>query len=141
MKYKDIINLYIIDMKNQGMYSQSAAPIYYRFLWLIGFKIKPPVFQNTLTLFISHTIIFYLLFLIYLIIMIIPTKIRIYSYFQNPIPLINIILDITPDLFDPLGFALIMGMAISFYYTELARILKLPKWEIYIQKTEDSKDL
>jgi hypothetical protein len=102
------------DLASRGMGKFTVVPPLFRLAWVLGLKIKPPLFLDFGTLILCLGISFGLIWGVLMGLM------EYFPSFEN-------------SFFSSLGAGALFGIIMAFYYRRKAKELDLPAWEHYLE--------
>ena len=115
MDHDEKVSQMLDNLSSRGMGRFTIAPPGFRLAWLLGWKVKPPLFLGFFALFFGLGIPFSILWGILMGLM------GHFSSFEN-------------GIFPSVGAGIIFGLIMAIYYRVKARELDLPPWNHYLKE-------
>lgn len=116
MPHREATKRFIEDMQRRGESPWTAAPLFFRLLWVLGYRIRPPYYLQPRTLFLLLGGTFGIQFSITLLALGVAMN-----------------LPLEQAVFGLLLGGPMFGALMAMYYRRAAARLRLPPWESYDQ--------
>ena len=58
MLFEEKLKIAFQELKNSGMRESSYKPLIFRYIWVFGFKVRPPHYRSFIENFITSTVVF-----------------------------------------------------------------------------------